>query len=55
MQHREALRIAGYLGVLLAAFEDGLFTELSFFSYVALPSILTALISPAISMLFGES
>ncbi len=50
---REALRIMGYIGLLLAAFEDGLFTDLSFFSYVAIPSILTSLIGPALSMLFG--
>jgi len=48
--YQEGLRGIGLLGVFLSAFEDGLYTDLEFFQFVALPSLLVGTIAPALSV-----
>lgn len=50
----EGLKSLGLIGLFLTAFEDGLYTDFSFFLYVTLPSIVVGVLAPAFSMAFGE-
>jgi len=52
--HREGLKILGLIGLFLTAFEDGLYTDFSFFPYVTLPSIFVGILAPAFSMGLGN-
>jgi hypothetical protein len=51
---REGLKILGLIGLFLTAFEDGLYTDFSFFPYVTLPSLFVGILAPAFSMGLGN-
>jgi Kef-type K+ transport system membrane component KefB len=51
--YQEGLQGIGLLGVFLAAFEDGLYTDLDFFQFVTLPSFLVGTVAPALSVGLG--